>query len=212
MSGAVSGRAPGCIRFRRRNVCEHEPYEQIPVRDAVRAIQKWLQDYEDRIAAAVESGRRYYVGQKVHSADCSTLRHNLWPTNSWYWVTETDDLDVIEARYAEINDGEGSGGYEWGVAGNLVTREQASNTALPRCRTCVPDVNPRTSAKRPKKVSGLGASDLGRLLYGQPIVSITYEPGGVFIQTSEARHRFDLDGSVLLDPAPSSQPESHLGA
>ncbi|MFD3427668.1 hypothetical protein [Nocardia fluminea] len=175
----------------------------------MRAVQQWLHEYEARITAAVESGRRYYVGKKVHSADCSTLRRDLWPTNSWYWVTETDDLKTIEARYTEINHGEGSGGYEWSVAGDLVTREQASNTALPRCLTCAPDVNPRTSTKRPKKVAGLGARDLGRLLYGHPIESITYERGAVIIQTSEAPHRFDMAASVLLDPAPSD-PAQHL--
>ncbi|MEU6832159.1 hypothetical protein ABZ894_26235 [Nocardia beijingensis] len=204
---AESSSRTGYITFRKRYSCEHDEPEQIPLRDAVREIQRWLQAYEDRITAAIESGRSYYVHDKIHSVDCSTLRDNLWPTTSWYWVTEDDDPKTIESRYAEINEGEGSGGYQWRIAGRVVTREEAAETALKRCRTCAPDVNPRVAGKRPKKVAGLGASDLGLLLDGHPIESIIYEPGVVIVRTSEASHRFNVAATVLLDPTPSDSTE-----
>ncbi|WP_249645201.1 hypothetical protein [Nocardia sputi] len=209
---AESSSESGYITFRKRYSCEHDAPEQIPIRDAVREIQRWLQAYEDRITAAIENGRSHYVHNKIHSVDCPTLRGNLWPTTSWYWVTETDDPKTIQARYTEINEGEGSGGYQWRVAGQLVTREEAAQTVLKRCRTCAPDVNPRVAGKCPKKVAGLGASDLGRLLDGHPIECIIYEPGVVIVRTSETSHRFDVAATVLLDPAPSDPPEDESRA
>ncbi|MFI5782679.1 hypothetical protein [Nocardia sp. NPDC051570] len=196
---ADSHTATGYITYRPRYTCEHQAEEQISVRDAVRAIQQWLQDYEARITAAIESGRTYYVHNKIHSVDCPSLKRGLVPTASWYWVEETDDPEVIGERYADIT--EIGGGYAPHLAGRLVTREEAGQSALKRCRTCVPDVNPRTVGKRAKKVAGLGAGDLGRLLNGHLIESITHEPGVVIVRTSATSHRFDVAASVVLDTA-----------
>ncbi|MBF6229359.1 hypothetical protein IU470_30245 [Nocardia abscessus] len=200
-----SSSTSGYITRSRQHVHVHDVPERITIRDAVRAIQKSLQQDEDKITAAIESGRSYYLGKKVHSADCPTLKGVLSPTASWFWVTETDDPKMIEANYAEVIDGMGSGG--WYLPGRLVTREEAAQTALKRCRTCAPDVNPRVAGQRPKKVAGLGASDLGRLLDGHPIESIIYEPGVVIVRTSETSHRFDPAATVLLEPAPSGATE-----
>ncbi|WP_454199320.1 hypothetical protein [Nocardia sp. Marseille-Q1738] len=177
-----SSSTSGYITRSRQHVHVHEVPERITIRDAVRAMQKSLQQDEDKITAAIDSGRSYYVGKKIHAADCLTLKGVLSPTASSFWVTETDDPKVIEANYAEVIDGIGSGG--WYLSGRLVTREEASRTALKRCRTCAPDVDPRVAGQRPKKVAGPGASDLGRLLDGHPIQSIIYEPGVVIVRTS----------------------------
>ena len=203
MSGTAFRRDPGCILFVERNACMHDAPQQIPIGVAVRAVQRELQEHEDRIVAVIESGRCYYVHNKIHRADCPTLTRSIWPTKSWYWITEDDDPDAIESFYAEVIDAQGSGGFC--IGGRFATREEASQTVAKRCRTCAPDVIPRTATKRAKKVAGLGASDLGRLLDGYPIMAITHEPGIVTVRTSETSHTFAADATVLLDPALSAR-------
>lgn len=45
------------ITYRPREIVDHPSSQQIPIRDAVAAIQQWIHDYEARIAAAIRSGR-----------------------------------------------------------------------------------------------------------------------------------------------------------
>ncbi|MFI8977214.1 hypothetical protein ACIGO9_30325 [Nocardia asteroides] len=196
-SSAESRRAPGCIAFHPRHACVHEPAQQVPIAEAVRVIQAELRDYEDSINAEIAEGRTYYVNAKIHSADCPTVKGSLRPTESWHWVTETSDPDLIEEFYAEAHGVGGGGGFY--VPGRLLTREQAAQSTLKRCMTCAPDVVPRVGGKRSKKVAGLGASDLGRTLDGHRIESITHEPGVVIVRTSAEEHRFDTDAAVTLD-------------
>lgn len=138
----------------------------------------------------------------MHSTDCPTIKREPAPTTSWYWVDETSDPQEIEARYADITGT--SGGSGWYLSGRLVTREEASQTALKRCRTCAPDVIPRIVAKRPKQVATLNSGDLGRILDGHPIKSITHEPGSVIVRTRHSTYRFDVTAAVVLDPAPGA--------
>ncbi|MBF6358313.1 hypothetical protein IU449_27830 [Nocardia higoensis] len=202
MSRAESGRAAGCIAYRAQHACAHEPDQQIPIAEAVRVIQGALQKEEDRINAAIRAGRCFYVHNKIHTVDCPTVRATLQPTTSWRWVTESDDPDVIEARYGDILY-DRVDGFDFTVE-RLHTRDGVARSTLKLCMTCAPDVIPRVATKRPKKVSGLGASDLGRLLDGQPIESITHEPGVVIVRTAQNSHRFDSAAAVVLDPAPSA--------
>lgn len=202
MGRAESGRAGGCIAYRGQHACAHEPDQQIPIPEAVRVIQGALQSEEDRISAAIRTGRCFYINNKIHTVDCPTVRATLQPTTSWRWVTESDDPDVIEARYDDILY-DRRDGFSFTVE-RLHTREGAAQSTLKRCMTCAPDVIPRVATKRPKKVAGLGASDLGRLLDGQPIESITHEAGVVIVRTAQHTHRFDSAAVVVLDPAPSA--------
>jgi hypothetical protein len=79
-----------------------------------------------------------------------------------------------------------------GSVTELVTRKDAGQSILKRCQTCAPDVPAHVPTWPSKKVTGLGASDLGRLLHGHPIESILYEPGSVTVRTSQAVHWFDV--------------------
>lgn len=199
MNGADK-RAPGHVVIGREHV--QSTVEQIPVREAVRAIQKSLQDYENRIIAAIEGGRSYYAGNKLHYARCSSLQRDLWPTRSWLWATEADDPEEIEIRYAELIHGYYGSGFM--LSGRLVTREQAAETTLKRCRICAPDINTRKPRMPAKQVANLTRHDVGRLLNGDPIQSITHELGAVIVQTCTGAHQFDPHADIYLDPAPAS--------
>lgn len=168
--------------------------ELIPIDEAVRHIWKSLQESEAQVRAAVESGRTYYLAKKIHSVDCRTVKQELWPTASRLWVNATDDPKWIQTCYEEVVTAGGS--RRWSPAGKLLTREEAGRSRKKRCQTCVPDVTPSTA--RPKQVACLVASDLGRLLDGHPVESITYEPGVVTIRTSSAAHQFDVTDYVQL--------------
>jgi hypothetical protein len=121
--------------------------------------------------------------------------------------------------YEELFDRRGDG---FRIPGELVTRKDAGQSILKRCQTCAPDVPAHVPTWPSKRVTGLGAGDLGRLLrvvkafggagrahrafHGHPIESILYEPGSVTVRTSQAVHRFDVTDAVQLDiPAATSE-------
>jgi hypothetical protein len=105
--------------------------------------------------------------------------------------------------YEELFDRRGDG---FRIPGELVTRKDAGQSTLKRCQTCAPDVPAHVPTWPSKKVTGLGAGDLGRLLHGHPIESILYKPGSVTVRTSQAVHRFDVTDAVQLDiPVPARE-------
>ncbi|WP_280420879.1 hypothetical protein [Nocardia carnea] len=163
-----------------------------------------MRQYDAETTATIENGCSYYIGKnKIHSADCPTLTRVLWAEQSWLWVEETDDPESIAHSYEELFDRRGDG---FRIPGELVTRKDAGQSILKRCKTCAPDVPAHVPTWPSKKVTGLGVSDLGRLLHGHPIESILYEPGSVTVRTSQAVRRFDVTDAVQLDvPAAASE-------